>query len=105
MLEIKLNTSLRQHFYLTNCIDFGNVSLLGALFALKQKKMYSKQVTNLENQLLALEQQKVALEGASISATVVNTMSTGAKAMSDIHKGMYVRQLRLDVHIIDTDLK
>jgi len=62
----------------------------GAMFCLKQRKMYQKQVTNLENQLLALEQQKVALEGASISATVVNTMSTGARAMADIHRGMDV---------------
>ena len=67
--------------------------LPAAMFALKQRKMYLKQVQNLENQLLALEQQKVALEGASISATVVNTMSTGAKAMKNIHAGMYVHQL------------
>lgn len=62
----------------------------GALFALKQKKMYEKQVTNLDNQLLALEQQKVALEGANISATVVDSMATGVNAMKSIQQNMDV---------------
>lgn len=62
----------------------------GALFALKQKKMYDKQVQNLDNQLLTLEQQKVALENANISATVVNTMAAGTTAMRNIQATMDV---------------
>lgn len=60
----------------------------GALFALKQKKMYEKQVTNLENSVLRLYEQKMALEASSLQKTVVDTMSAGSKAMSNIHKNM-----------------
>ena len=80
----------------TSFISITSAPLPGALFALKQKKMYDKQVQNLDNQLLTLEQQKVALENANISATVVNTMAAGTTAMRNIQATMYSGVLALD---------
>jgi len=72
----------------------------GALFALKKKKMYEKQIVNLDNQILSLEQQKMALEASALQKTVVDTMSNGAKAMKTIHGEMdvdAVEDLRADI--------
>jgi len=72
----------------------------GALFNLKKKKMYEKQIANLDNQILAIEQQKMALEASALQKTVVDTMSNGAKAMQRIHGEMdvdKVEDLRADI--------
>lgn len=72
----------------------------GALFALKKKKMYEKQIVNLDNQILAIEQQKMALEASALQKTVVDTMANGAKAMKTIHGEMNVdavEDLRADI--------
>lgn len=68
------------------------------MFALKQKKLYEKQLKSLEAQVLTLEQQKIALEVANIASTVVTSMRTGANAMKAINMDVdEVEDLRDDV--------
>jgi len=65
----------------------------GALFALKQKKMYEKQIVNLDNSILRLTEQKMVLESAAMTKTVVETMATGSRAMKEVHKDMDIDQV------------
>ena len=53
----------------------------GALYCLKRKKMYEKEVEKLQGARLTLEQQIIAIEGTVSSAETVNAMKSGAAAM------------------------
>lgn len=63
-------------------------SFLGALFALKRKKMFETEVNKLQGSRITLEQQIMSLESASINITTFKAMQQGSRAMKDIRKGM-----------------
>lgn len=72
----------------------------GAMFALKQKKLYAKQQQQLENQVLAIQQQIVVLEGANMNRNVVQTMQIGNNATKAAMRGIdidTVEDLRDDI--------
>lgn len=61
-----------------------------AIAALKRKKRYEKQLTQIDGTLTQIEAQREALEGATTNAQVLNTMKDAANAMKLAHKDMYV---------------
>ena len=68
-----------------------------ALQALKRKKRYEQQLTQIDGTLTTLEYQREALENANTNAEVLKTMAVAAKAFKSAH-------LELDVDKVQ-DLK
>merc|ERR1739848_18149 len=56
----------------------------------KKRKMYEKQMVNMDNAILRLTEQKMALESSALQKTVVDTVAAGAKTMKTLNKQMDV---------------
>jgi len=79
----------------------GTKNKRAALQALKRKKNYDKQLTQIDGTLSTIEFQREALENASTNAEVLNVMGTAAKALKAAHNHMDVDQvhdLMDDIH-------
>jgi len=61
-----------------------------ALQSLKKKKLYEKQILDLDGMIFNLEQQKITLESATLNVEILNTMKTGATTMKNMSNGMTV---------------
>ena len=61
-----------------------------ALQALKRKKRYEKQLTQIDGSLSTIEFQREALENASTNTEVLKSMKHAAHALQVAHKDMYV---------------
>ncbi|XP_078394489.1 charged multivesicular body protein 4c-like, partial [Cetorhinus maximus] len=59
-----------------------------ALQALKRKKRYDQQLTQIDGTLSTIEFQREALENATTNTEVLKTMSDAAKAMKTAHQNM-----------------
>ncbi|KPJ05848.1 Charged multivesicular body protein 4b [Papilio xuthus] len=66
----------------------GTKNKRAAIAALKRKKRYEKQLTQIDGTLTQIEAQREALEGANTNAQVLNTMKEAANAMKLAHKDM-----------------
>ncbi|CAH0550386.1 unnamed protein product [Brassicogethes aeneus] len=64
-----------------------------AIQALKRKKRYEKQLTQIDGTLTTIEMQREALEGANTNTAVLTTMANAAEAMKHAHKFMDVDQV------------
>lgn len=64
-----------------------------ALQALKRKKRYEKQLTQIDGTLTAVEMQRELLEGAKTNTTVVETMQSAADALNTAHKTINVEKV------------
>jgi len=62
----------------------------GAIFALKRKKMYEKEVEKINGARFNLEQQIIALEGAALNMEVFQGMRAGATALEASRQGVDV---------------
>jgi len=60
----------------------------GAIFALKTKKMYEKQMEVLDNTLLTLQNQIMMIETASVNKDAISGMQAGKDALTNINKGI-----------------
>lgn len=60
--------------------------LAAALMALKRKKRYEKQLTQIDGTLSTIEYQREALENANTNTEVLKNMSMAAKAMKHEHE-------------------
>ncbi len=58
--------------------------LIGALFALKRKKLYEQEISKLQGARITLESQALSLESATVNIEVFKTVEMGTKAMKDI---------------------
>merc|ERR1719296_292331 len=56
----------------------------GALFQLKRKKMFEKQVEQIEGKKMGLEMQIMAMESAAGNTEVIDAMSSGAKTLNKL---------------------
>ncbi|XP_019873915.2 charged multivesicular body protein 4b [Aethina tumida] len=61
-----------------------------ALQALKRKKRYEKQLTQIDGTLTTIEMQREALEGANTNTAVLESMQNAADALAHAHKFMDV---------------
>lgn len=57
-----------------------------ALLALKRKKRYEKQLSQIDGTLSTIEYQREALENANTNTEVLKNMSMAAKAMKHEHE-------------------
>ena len=64
-----------------------------ALQALKRKKRYEQQLTQIDGTLTTLEYQKDTLENASSNAEVLRVMSDASKAFKAANKDLYVKNV------------
>ena len=64
-----------------------------ALKALKQKKLYEKQLQDTEGILNTIHHQKSSLENAALHAEVLQVMTGTSKAMKSAQKGMDVEKV------------
>ncbi|XP_067651474.1 charged multivesicular body protein 4b-like [Haliotis asinina] len=64
-----------------------------ALMALKRKKRYEKQLTQIDGTLSTIEFQREALENASTNSEVLKVMGTAAKALKGAHDNMDIDQV------------
>ena len=62
-----------------------------ALQALKRKKRYEQQLTQIDGTLTTLEYQKDTLENASSNAEVLRVISDSAKAFKAANNDLYVK--------------
>lgn len=62
--------------------------LLGALFALKRKKMYEGEVSKLQGARITMDQQIMALESASVNIETFKALQSGAQAMKAVRGNM-----------------
>jgi len=62
----------------------------GALMALKKKKLFEKEQSQLSNTVFQMEQQMMMLEGANMQAATVNALKAGNDAMKKQMKEMNV---------------
>ena len=67
-----------------------------ALQALKRKKRYEKQLTQIDGSLSTIEFQRGALENASTNTEVLKSMKHAAHALQVAHKDMYVLHIFMD---------
>lgn len=65
----------------------------GAMFALKKKKMYEKEVEKLGNTRMTIESQILALENASVTLDVVGAMRAGASTQKKLQAKMNVESV------------
>jgi charged multivesicular body protein 4 len=76
-----------------NC-DVGSLSLsfspliVGALFALKRKKMFESEIMKLQGARITLDSQINALESAAVNIETLKAMNAGAKAMKQVRGNM-----------------
>ncbi|XP_063633720.1 charged multivesicular body protein 4b [Cydia splendana] len=89
-IELEIQTA-RKH---------GTKNKRAAIAALKRKKRYEKQLTQIDGTLTQIEAQREALEGANTNAQVLNTMKDAANAMKLAHKDIDVDK----VHDIMDDI-
>ena len=61
-----------------------------ALQALKKKKRYEQQLTQIDGTLTTIEQQRETLESANTNTAVLQTMGEAAKALKSAHSNMDV---------------
>uniref|UniRef100_A0A4W3GX77 Charged multivesicular body protein 4b-like n=1 Tax=Callorhinchus milii TaxID=7868 RepID=A0A4W3GX77_CALMI len=66
----------------------GTKNKRAALQALKRKKRYEQQLSQIDGTLSTLEFQREALENATTNTEVLKTMSEAAKAMKSAHQNM-----------------
>uniref|UniRef100_A0A8C4N3T1 Charged multivesicular body protein 4B n=1 Tax=Eptatretus burgeri TaxID=7764 RepID=A0A8C4N3T1_EPTBU len=66
----------------------GKKNKRAALQALKRKKMYEKQLGQIDGTLSTIEFQREALENANTNTEVLKTMGVAAKAMKSAHQNM-----------------
>ncbi|CAG9122322.1 hypothetical protein JYU34_020527 [Plutella xylostella] len=78
----------------------GTKNKRAAIAALKRKKRYEKQLTQIDGTLSQIEMQREALEGANTNTQVLNTMREAAAAMKLAHKDIDVDK----VHDIMDDI-
>jgi charged multivesicular body protein 4 len=80
----------------------------GAMFALKKKKMYEKEIDKLGNARITLEQQILAIESASVNVDVVQGFQTGKNALKNMQKMVdvdAVADLQNDVQELMDDME
>merc|ERR1712003_126054 len=65
----------------------------GALFAMKRKKMFEKEIEKIQNVKMTLETQAMGLESAAQNATTFNAMAQGNKTMKKIRKDVGVEKV------------
>ena len=65
----------------------------GAMMALKKKKVYETELTQLSNTRFQLEQQMIMVEQAVMGSSTLNAMKTGASAMQQMTREMCVPPL------------
>ena len=63
---------------------------LAALQALKRKRRYEKQLTEVDGTLSTIEFQREALENSYTNTEVLKNMGLAAKAMKAVHENMWV---------------
>lgn len=78
----------------------GTKNKRAALQALKRKKRYEKQLTQIDGTLSTIEMQREALENANTNTAVLTTMKNAADALKAAHKNMNVD----DVHDMMDDI-
>lgn len=78
----------------------GTKNKRAALQALKRKKRYEKQLTQIDGTLSTIEMQREALENANTNTAVLTTMKNAADALKSAHKNMNVD----DVHDMMDDI-
>ena len=61
---------------------------LAALQALKRKKRFEKQLTQIDGTLSTIEFQREALENSHTNTEVLKNMGMAAKAMKAVHENM-----------------
>uniref|UniRef100_UPI00358E0B92 charged multivesicular body protein 4b-like n=1 Tax=Myxine glutinosa TaxID=7769 RepID=UPI00358E0B92 len=66
----------------------GKKNKRAALQALKRKKMYEKQLAQIDGTLSTIEFQREALENANTNTEVLKSMGVAAKAMKSAHQNM-----------------
>ncbi|XP_062855319.1 charged multivesicular body protein 4c [Trichomycterus rosablanca] len=66
----------------------GTKNKRAALQALKRKKRYEKQLTQIDGTLSTIEYQREALENANTNTEVLKNMGFAAKAMKNAHQNM-----------------
>ncbi|KXJ83607.1 hypothetical protein RP20_CCG003834, partial [Aedes albopictus] len=71
-----------------------------ALQALKRKKRYEKQLTQIDGTLSTIEMQREALENANTNTAVLTTMKKASDALKAAHKDMNID----DVHEMMDDI-
>lgn len=59
----------------------------GALYALKRKKMYEKEIEKINGARLTLEQQMIAIEGTVTNTDTIEAMKLGKKTMESARQG------------------
>merc|ERR1712003_52833 len=65
----------------------------GALFAMKRKKMFEKEIEKIQNVKMTLETQAMNLESAAQNAATFNAMAQGNKTMKKIRKDVGVEKV------------
>ena len=70
-----------------------NISFLVALQALKRKKRYEAQLTQIDGTLTSLEYQRESLENATTNAEVLKTMKTAADAFKQANQNMKIEDV------------
>jgi charged multivesicular body protein 4 len=96
-LLIKRQAFLEQKIRLeiVNARKYGTKNKSLALYALKRKKQYEKQLNQIDGTLSTIEFQREALENASTNSEVLNAMSSAAIALKTAHKHTNVNQVYL----------
>lgn len=78
----------------------GTKNKRAALQALKRKKRYEKQLTQIDGTLSTIEMQREALENANTNTAVLTTMKKASDALKAAHKDMNID----DVHEMMDDI-
>lgn len=89
-IEIELDTARKN----------GTKNKRAALQALKRKKRYEKQLTQIDGTLSTIEMQREALENANTNTAVLTTMKKASDALKAAHKDMNID----DVHDMMDDI-
>lgn len=66
-----------------------SVGAVGALFELKRKKMYEKEIDKLQGARVTMDSQIMALESATVNIQTFQAMQSGAQAMKGLRGNMY----------------
>lgn len=70
------------------CALFLQFKSVGAMFALKRKKMYEQEVSKLQGAKISLESQAMALENAAVNVEILKSMKTATDAMKSTRQNM-----------------
>ncbi len=68
---------------------------VAALQALKRKKRFEQQLTQIDGTLSTIEFQREALENSTTNTEVLKNMGYAAKAIKDVHQNMCVSSFHL----------